>query len=319
MTRRANIHIRRASLDDTAPISRLFRAQIPRWQRLDAQGHVQDLNYDELTIYERWLHGGPWMTIETGAIWLNHLIKRGVLLQVAEVDHQVVGYIEAYIGAEPQPYGNHAHIGQLITAEDAPEHTRASLVQYLLDWAETEALERVTVSVSGHDNTTHDFYATYEMHPLLTIGKYSIAAQTGQGFYKITDHTDDDPSSIAGWHLISGHMESSRQQWESLWPTIWNTIPEIKAQRIHRLHITAAGQNALMVCQQQIYDPRSADIFCWSPQPLKTQLITAICDWAHRENYRNLIFALPTDLIKPLGNQVEAYPYQQHVLAVDLT
>jgi len=316
---KARLRIRDATLDDTRAITDLFRAPIPRWQRLDAHGHVQDLSYDELTIYERWLHGGPWMTVETGAIWLNHLLRRGVMVIVAEVENQVMAYLEAYIGTEPQPVGRHVHIGQLVTAADATEPTTEKLVQHLINWAQSQSIEQLTVGVSGHDTDTRAFYANFDMHPLLTIGKYSIPAQTGQGFYKVTDHTDDDPEYIQGWHLVSGHMESSRQQWEALWPTIWHTIPEIKKQRIHRLHITAAGQNALMLCQQQIYDPRSADIFCWSPQPLKTQLITAICDWAHRENYRNLIFALPTDMIKPLGSQVEAYPYQQHILATSLT
>ena len=69
------MHIRPALLDDTQAISQLFRARIDKWQRLTEQGQVEDLSYDELSIYERWLHGGAWMSIETGAIWLSHLLS----------------------------------------------------------------------------------------------------------------------------------------------------------------------------------------------------------------------------------------------------
>lgn len=316
---KSRLNIRNTGLDDTRAISQLFRRPIPRWQRLDGDGRVQDLDYDQLTLYERWLHGGPWMSIETGAIWLNHLMHRGVITLIAEHKQQIIAYLEAYIGQEPRPYGRHVHIGQLIAEGDYAEEARHALVQHLIDWAEDDQeIERVTVAVSGHDAEAREFYTTFTMQPLTTIGKFSIPAQTGQGFYKITEQTDDSPEQIHGWHLLSGHMESSLQQWEARWPFIWSTIPEISAQRIHRLHITASGQTALMLCQQQLYDPRSADIFCWSPQPLKSQLITAISDWAHRENYRNLIFALPTDMIKPLGTQVETYPYKQQILAVEI-
>ena len=62
------MQIRQATLDDTRAISKLFCAGIERWQRMDAQGRVEDLSYEQLTIYERWLHGGAWLSIETAAL-----------------------------------------------------------------------------------------------------------------------------------------------------------------------------------------------------------------------------------------------------------
>ena len=72
-----NLEVRQAGLDDTGAISALFCARIPVWQRRNAQGQVENVAYDALTIYERWLHGGPWMSIETCAILLNHLLSGG--------------------------------------------------------------------------------------------------------------------------------------------------------------------------------------------------------------------------------------------------
>src|SRR5215213_9179974 len=71
----AELQVRQAALDDTCAISSLFRARIGVWQRLDANGRVEDKPYEALTIYERWLHGGAWMSIETAAIQLNELLS----------------------------------------------------------------------------------------------------------------------------------------------------------------------------------------------------------------------------------------------------
>ena len=67
--------VRQATIDDTRKIVGLNTANVPLWQRLDAAGQVENLPYEALTIYERWLHGGAWMSLETGAIWLSHLLS----------------------------------------------------------------------------------------------------------------------------------------------------------------------------------------------------------------------------------------------------
>ena len=55
--------IRQPTLDDTQAISALFQAKFERWQRIDENGQVEDLPYEQLSLYERWLHGGAWMSI----------------------------------------------------------------------------------------------------------------------------------------------------------------------------------------------------------------------------------------------------------------
>jgi hypothetical protein len=156
------------------------------------------------------------------------------------------------------------------------------------------------------------------MQPVERVGRYTISANTGQGFYKAIPHTNADPAQIDGWPMTVGRTENARQQWEALWPTLWQTIDEIRRRQTHRLHLSASGQMAFVVCQQDLYDPRSAEIFCWSPMPLKPQLVTAIADWAHRENYRRLLFSVPEHSVKALGPDIETRPYQQDIYAINV-
>src|SRR5438105_2932338 len=108
------INIRQACLDDTQAISALFRAPINVWQRLNERGQVQDVDYSALTIYERWLHGGPWMSVETGAIQLSHVLRGAGAALVAELNGQVCAYAEAYHNIEPSPFGDNLSLAHLI-------------------------------------------------------------------------------------------------------------------------------------------------------------------------------------------------------------
>jgi len=313
----ADIHVRQARLDDTQAISALYRSRISAWQRLDERGQVQDVSYESLTIYERWLHGGPWMSIETGAIQLSHLLRGAGLPVVAEIDGYVVAYTEAYQGTEPAPFGVHLNMMHPVVHPHYPNAgLEDHLIQYLLEQAKLLKCKQFLISFALPDFRT--VYQKNGLRPLATVRRFSLSAKTGQGFYRTTEHPNPDAAQINGWHMPVGRLGSARQQWEMLWPRTWDSLPEIRQRRTHRLLFNAAGQEALVYCQQQLYAPRSADISCWSPKPLTTQLLTAIRDWAHREGYRTLVMAVLEDTIKTLGADAESDGYFQETFGVNV-
>ena len=307
------MQIRRATLDDTQAISNLFRARIERWQRMDEQGQVQDLTYDDLTIYERWLHGGAWMSIETGALWLSHLLRGAGNPYVLEDSDTIVGYIETYTGEEPAPYGYHLHLGQLVTADNS-DTQKDALMQFLLEQA--GSIGKLTVSCTAYDNDTISFYKRYGMSSIETIQQVSIPTVGGNvGFYKVTDHPDADVSQIESWSMPLGRVENSRYHWEHQWANLWQAVPQIIARRTHRLHFNAAGQEAFVCSQQHLYNPRNADIYCWTPKLLTGQVVNAMRGWAHKEGYRTLTMAINEKVASLLGSSVEKTPYQHTILA----
>lgn len=311
----AELHVRQATLDDTAAISNLFRERIGVWQRLDHRGHVEDVPYEALTIYERWLHGGAWMSIETAAIHLNHLLLGAGIPLVAARDGVLLGYAEAYHGVEPPPFGEHLHLAHLVVSADASgEGVDVALVNELRARAKQRKTRYLTVSQLAGEGGI--FETHFELHPLLQLRRFSLPARTGQIFYRATEHLNPDPAQINGWHMPAGRLSSARHQWETLWPRTFETLPENRRQRTHRMHFNAAGQDAFVCCQQQLYDPRSADIYCWSPKPLTGQLVSAMRDWAHREGYRTLVMVVPEDTARVLGADAEPDGFTQTVCAV---
>lgn len=314
-----SVRVRQARLDDAQAISAVFRAHIHTWQRINENGQVEDVPYNSLTIYERWLHGGAWMSVETGAIHLSHLLRlNGAALPVvAEIDGRVLAYTEAYTGHEPPPYGNHLHVTNPTLHPDYAEAgLDSAMIDYLIEQARTLKCQQVTASFALAE--FKELYTRHGFKPLTIQRRFSLPARTGQGFYRTTESLDADANRIKGWHMPVGRLGSARQQWETLWPGTWDSMPEMRRQRAHRLHFNAAGQEALIFCQQQLYVPRSADVYAWSPKPLTPQLLTALRDWAHRESYRTLVMLVPEDTIKTLGADAEPDGYIQETYAASL-
>ncbi|MBO8174717.1 MAG: GNAT family N-acetyltransferase [Thermococcus sp.] len=92
--------IRIAKLEDTNGIVEVHCSDVEEWYHYEnGQRREADL-YDNLTLKERYLHGGPWMSIETCAIHLNNLILNGQIPLVAEIEGKIIGELELFISEE---------------------------------------------------------------------------------------------------------------------------------------------------------------------------------------------------------------------------
>lgn len=304
--------IRQAILDDTSGITTLFTAQIDRWQRMDEQGQVHDLPYSELTIYERWSHGGAWMSIETGSLWLSHLVG-GIGLAFVYENDGIQGYAEAYIGQEGEPYGYHLHVGNIIARED---NIHEALMEHLI--MQAGGIGRITASSTVYDEKKLKFYRGFGLSELIQIQRVNLSAQGATaGFYKVTEHENAGAEQIRNWQMPVGRVESARLHWEQLWAQLWRAVPEISKRKTHRLRFNAGGQDAFVVIQEQLYNPRSAEVFCWTAKTLSSHLVNAIRDWSYKAGYRSLTMAVNEKIAKILDTNLETTAHQTVILARD--
>ena len=130
--------IREARLDDTAAISELLRSRIERWQRFTEAGAVEDCRYEDLSVAERWLHGGAWMSEETAAIHLSRLLIGAGLPLVSERNGRVVGYLEAFTSKEQEPFGEHWGVSYLVGRANRAndQELEKALLEYLCGWVQ---------------------------------------------------------------------------------------------------------------------------------------------------------------------------------------
>lgn len=336
-----NIGVRQAILEDTKAISALHHAHISVWQRLDEGGRVQDVAYDALSLYERWLHGGSWqgawMSVETGAIFLNHLLLGAGLPLVAFEDNgpakpkdparPLLGYCECYINHEPEPLGIHLHIASILTAavpEPAGDLSVLAVTRALLEdvIARARRLRCTYITFNRGDHQILEALASFEGGPqaeiVQSVQRFSLSARTGQIFYKVTEHLDADALQIAGWAMPAGRITSSRHHWETQWTPIWNTLPELRARHQHRLRIASGGQDAFAFVQQQLYNPRAADVSLWAVKTLTAPILAGLRDWAHREGYRTLALTVTSETARLFSAEADAEAFTALTYAVPL-
>ncbi|MFN8527691.1 MAG: hypothetical protein U0670_03665 [Anaerolineae bacterium] len=203
-----------ATLDDTASIVGLFTSRIDVWQRIDTEGRVQTVAYGELNLYERWLYGGSnggaWMSVETGAIHLNHLLMGAGIPLVAVADGRVVGYGEAYHSIEAPPIGAVLHIAHLITAGDNADCASA-LIAAFAERAKALKAQQVTLPRAAEGSGETALPPGIVLKPANCVRRYMVAARTGQVFYRAVDHPSADASVISGWLMPIGRQSSARR------------------------------------------------------------------------------------------------------------
>ena len=88
-----NINVRKASLDDVKGIVDVNCSSVDKWFKY-VNGKEVEAKYEELSIEERFSHGGPWMSIETWSIHLNYILTSKQYPLVAMVNGKVVGELE---------------------------------------------------------------------------------------------------------------------------------------------------------------------------------------------------------------------------------
>jgi len=282
------IIVRLATLEDTAAITAIHTSHITTWERLDSQGMLIPANYADLSLYQRWQHGGPWLSVETCAVHLNRLLAGSGIPLVAEIAGEVLGAAEVYEGFEPAPFGHNLNLSVLIVhADHLKRGVGRALLAYISQMAHLMKCERIAVSQAE----AREFYVKQGFRPVRTGREISIPTQMGRAIYQINDLTDRSPDQIKLWYMPLGHYQSARQEWEKLFPQTWAAgLPDLLNIPTTHLKLTVAGQNAIVFFQDAIdRESGTVNLSCWSPRPFTNPLLTALRDKAYRDGYKMMV------------------------------
>jgi GNAT superfamily N-acetyltransferase len=285
------IIVRLATLADTSAITEVHKSDVPRWERVSADGRLIDVPYESLSLYERWQHGGPWLSVETCAVHLNRLLAGSGIPLVAEIDGKVLAEAEVYESFEPPPFGHNLELSVInVHAEHTGQGLGTALVNYVIEMARLMKCERVTIA----EAIAKEFYEKIGFRRALVGHTVRILTQAGRVFYQAADLTDRNPDQVKHWYMPLGRYRSSRQEWDRLFPQDWAAgIPELLTAPAAHVKLGASGgHNAILYVREADeidMQPGDAHITCWAARPLTKTLLAAIRDWAFRNKYQTLI------------------------------
>ncbi|MCC7206692.1 MAG: GNAT family N-acetyltransferase [Anaerolineae bacterium] len=309
------ITVRLATLADTRRLTDIHCSLVERWERADPGGPLVETPYDKLSLYERWEHGGPWMSVETCAVHLNRLLAGSGTPLVAELNGDVRAMAEVYESHEPPPLGHNLEISVIATHRDFQGRgLGTALLDYIAQMGRLTKCERLTVS----DADTPEFYIRRGFRHTHSGRGVRITPQLGRVFYQATELTSRDAAQITGWGMPLGRYRSSRQEWDRLFPQDWAAgIPELLDVATAHVKMTVTGGQHMILFARDAFQPDAGpgdvSLACWAPRSLTPQMLAAIRDWAHRSGYPRLIsFMLDADL-PLLGADGEITDYRQDV------
>ncbi|MCY3832338.1 MAG: hypothetical protein OXG85_04940, partial [Chloroflexi bacterium] len=215
------------------------------------------------------------------------------------------------------PMGAHLHLAASLVDEGCGDDVHQRLADAIL--SDARGPGRLSAAHPDYDQDLASYYRKYYgASEAFRLTRYSIAAQLGQSFYKSQEFAKTEASLIDDWAMAAGRLTSPRAMWEAEWIEHWRSIPQIVNRSKQRHYINASGHEALVCFHQQLYNERSADVYCWSPRHLSTQLLVAIRDMGHRLGYRTLTLALPASAAELLPSGAAAEPNQQVIATVSV-
>lgn len=134
------VRIRKGTLEDAGGITETHRSEIEEWYHYRDGKRTAKASYDDLTILERYLHGGPWMSVESCAAHINSLLLAGNSVIVAEVEGRIVGEAELFISEEPVN-GELCRIAHIDVIQVHKDFRRQGIGKALINFSEEIARE----------------------------------------------------------------------------------------------------------------------------------------------------------------------------------
>lgn len=310
----SQITVRQATLADANSITGLCRATTESWSRVGVDREPLPADYDELTLFERWMHAGPWSSVEMCAVHLANLLRGsdGIPL-VAEIEGEVGAEAEIYIGREPEPFGHHINVSRLVVHPEFQDvGLDSALLTYIEQIAQAIRARRVTVADPGVATALLEHRGFQRAH----VGhRLVIPSHEGRVFYKASELKSFDPEQIAGWHMPLGRYQSAREEWDRMSPGFWNSVPEIVEVETSRLQITVTGQEAFALMQQERHNPEQVHVWLWTKRPVNHLMLVALRDWVARQGYKSMVTYAWDYVMPTLELEFEEQPYTQHLYA----
>ena len=208
------IVVRKASLDDVKGIVDVNCSGVVKWYK-EVDGKRVEASYEELSVEERWSHGGPWMSIETCSIHLNYLLINNQYPLVAEIDGRIVGELELYIGEEMGVLGKSAFIDILWVHRN---YRRKGVGRALINKALQIAIENNcdTLSVWPEEKAI-PFYKKVGLnkiafkidHVVIDLSSHIIPIGDHQFIFELPEGYD----KVKKMYLISPRIESAYTVW----------------------------------------------------------------------------------------------------------
>ncbi|MGE5654444.1 MAG: GNAT family N-acetyltransferase [Bacillota bacterium] len=304
------ITVRLAELSDVEGISCVHRSDITHWvkqiTREDGLTATEPSQWSELTLADRWNHGGPWMSPELCMIHLNRLRLLDQFPLVAEQNGRIVGELEMIVGDDAE-FGINANLSVLYVDRALQGQGIGSL---LMNDAIDLAQEIGCHTVTTYAPAVPAFYQRFGLEPVSTYSELTIATSAAQPALAVRRTRYPEWAKVADLPLLFGRILSSYQTWLQLdgerEPGLY-AIPMHSRPAAMDFSVTLPQGRAYVALRDISGQYEEAAVHAWSPS-YEPELIATILAQARRLGIARLRFLMDPNLATVVQKQFTAEP-----------
>jgi ribosomal protein S18 acetylase RimI-like enzyme len=260
-----SFHIRPATPADVADICAVHCSNVARWQRWEAAGAPRPARYTDLSPYQRWLNGGPWLDPETCAFHLQRFLDRVGFVFVVELGGRVVAEAELSVADEPPPYGRNLNLSALYVHRN--QHGQgfgSALMRQALALAAAERCDLFTVA----NAEAPGFYKKHGLKLAERWTRFEIPIRPGRApHYTLEPLEDAAYDLVRGWAAPIGRYQNAHTDWERARPNSAPDFEEWRHLRLARQWIAVGRHRAALICEESPQRPGAANTFLFTPMP----------------------------------------------------
>jgi ribosomal protein S18 acetylase RimI-like enzyme len=272
------VHVRLATEDDAVGICQVYLTDVVEWYRTLPDGSRISARYEDLSAFERYLHGGPWMDPESCSVHIRSVVDSGQWPLVAIEGNEVVGELELIVGPDPR-WKKTAHIDVLtVHREFRGRGVGRALVGDGRRRAEEASCDWIT---TNPEETAIEFYRKCGLETVLARQQDFSLPVTIKGPGRVAAPVPAPLASFAPLERLDhilGRFQTSYADWiKWAWP-----LPGLTG-RIRREEGAIPPLNAYYRLRQDSRREKTAELQAWAPDSsnLPELLRSCVCRAEH--------------------------------------
>lgn len=219
--------------------------------------HTAGEELSGLSVGERYLRGGPWMSIETCAVHINALLLEGQYPIVAELDGRIVGEAEVFL-SEELINGEMRRIAHLDVIEVHPDFRGRGIGRAIIEYIEGNFAGKAELLTTQPGEEAFGFYRKLGFHEVL-YENWLVEVSTAEFNAGEVMTVNFIPwEDLKGLELVAGRFQNSYDMWFSSFRDLFADIHEL----------AEAGEigNSYYVIKPLPGRPEKASLFLWGDE-----------------------------------------------------
>lgn len=308
------IKIRFGTKNDIAALMEVECSDVRTWYHYSSKGRGSPASYDELSPWERVMHGGPWMDVNALAKYWTRIERLGIIPLVAEFNGKVGGHLDIIFSNELQ-LGDFLYL-DVLTVHEA--YRRRGVARALIARAEKMAKRKNVPFMmvqpeeyngpSGLTYRSCGFKRVFEVYHLET----TIDASETHKDICVTTIPQTQPAPLKTHAMICGWYNISAKTWDyGLNPN----VDLLRAFSCYQLALSALTNEDTYFfhLKQSYFDRKKGTICLWTPLPLNKKMLERVFQvaktagsWVGIKRLSTESFRKNVDVLKKMGFSIKS-------------